>query len=41
MNEFFFESKSRFDFEETVSKLSEIIVSGGWKVIYTHDLEEQ
>jgi uncharacterized protein (DUF302 family) len=40
MNEFFFESKSRFDFEETVSKLSEIIVSGGWKVVYTHDLEE-
>jgi uncharacterized protein (DUF302 family) len=39
-NEFFFESKSRFDFQETASKLSEIIVSGGWKVIYTHDLEE-
>ena len=40
MNDFFFESKSRFDFEETVSKLSEIIVSGGWRVIYTHDLQE-
>lgn len=36
----FFESKSKYGFDETVSKLSEVIVQCGWKVIHTHDLQE-
>ena len=40
LNELFFETKSKFDFTETISKLSEIIVKGGWKVTHTHDLQQ-
>ncbi len=40
MEKMFFESKSKFGFDETVSKLSEIVVNGGWKVTHTHDLQE-
>lgn len=40
MNEMFFESKSRFGFDETVAKLVEIIVGSGWRVTYEHDLKE-
>ena len=40
MNNMFFESKSKYGFDETVSKLSEVIVQCGWKVIHTHDLQE-
>lgn len=40
MEQMFFESKSKYGFDETVSKLSEIIVEGGWKVIQMLDLQE-
>ncbi len=40
MDQMFFESRSRYGFEETVSRLSEIIPEGGWKVIHIHDLQE-
>jgi len=40
MDQMFLESKSRYSFEETVNKLSEIIPESGWKVIYVHDLQE-
>ncbi|MDX9906419.1 MAG: DUF302 domain-containing protein [Bacteroidales bacterium] len=34
------ENESRYDFAATVDTLSDIIVSGGWKVITLHDLQE-
>ncbi len=40
MDQMFLESKSRYRFEETVNKLSEIIPESEWKVIYVHDLQE-
>lgn len=40
MNQLFFESKSRYSFDETVSKLNGIILEGGWKVLHQHDLQE-
>jgi len=40
MEQMFYETKSAYGFEETISKLSEIIVASGWKVIYIHDLQE-
>lgn len=36
----FFESRSKYNFDGTVEKLSEIIVEGGWKVIQILDLQE-
>lgn len=40
MDQMFLESKSRYRFEETVNKLSEMIPESEWKVIYVHDLQE-
>ena len=40
MNDFFFESTSRFNFDDTVVKLTEVIVAGGWRVTHIHDLQE-
>ena len=40
MDQLFFESKSKYGFEETMQKLSQIILENGWKVTYTHDLQE-
>ena len=40
MEKMFYESKSAFGFDETIEKLSEIIVSAGWKVTHTHDFQE-
>jgi len=40
MDQMFLESKSRYRFEETVNKLSEMISESEWKVIYVHDLQE-
>lgn len=40
MENMFFESESKFGFDETVEKLSNIIVEGGWRVTHTHDLKE-
>lgn len=39
MDNMFYESKSKLNFEETVSKLTDIIVENGWKVTFTHDLQ--
>lgn len=36
----FIESRSKYNFEGTIEKLSEIIVEGGWKVIQILDLQE-
>lgn len=40
MENMFFESESKFGFDETVEKLSNIIAEGGWRVTHTHDLKE-
>ncbi len=40
MNQMFYESRSKYGFDTTVIKLSEIIVDGGWKVIQVLDLQE-
>ena len=40
MNQMLLESKSRYSFDETVSKLNGIILEGGWKIIHQHDLQE-
>lgn len=40
MEQMFFETKSKYGFDETVEKLSEIIAENGWKVTYTHNLQE-
>lgn len=36
----FIENESRFNFDETVEKLSAVITESGWKVITVHDLQE-
>lgn len=36
----FFENKSRYGFDETVERLSEIAPENGWKVIQVLDLQE-
>ncbi|MDO5665752.1 MAG: DUF302 domain-containing protein [Bacteroidia bacterium] len=40
MDNMFFESKSKYAFNETVEKLNNIIVEAGWRVTHTHDLKE-
>ncbi len=40
MDQLFFESKSRYSFDETLSKLNGIILEGGWKIVHQHDLQE-
>ncbi len=40
MDNMFFESKSKYGFDETVKKLSDIIADNGWRVTHTHDLKE-
>ena len=40
MDQLFLESKSRYSFDETVSKLNVIILEGGWKILHQHDLQE-
>ena len=40
MHQMLLESKSRYSFDETVSKLNGIILEGGWKIIHQHDLQE-
>ena len=34
------ENESRFGFDESVGKLTELITAKGWKVTVTHDLQE-
>jgi uncharacterized protein (DUF302 family) len=36
----FIESLSKYNFEETVNKLSEEVSTKGWKVLVTHNLQE-
>lgn len=40
MDQLFFETKSKYGFDETVQKLSEIASGSGWKLIHVHDLQE-
>ena len=40
MDNMFFESKSKYGFDETVEKLNGIIAEAGWRVTHTHDLKE-
>ncbi len=36
----FFESKSKYGFDETVRMLSDTVLGNGWKLIHVHDLQE-
>jgi len=40
MEPMFFESKSKYGFDETVQTLSDVVSGSGWKVIHLHDLQE-
>lgn len=40
MDNMFVESKSKYNFDETVEKLNEAIAEGGWRVLHTHNLQE-
>ena len=40
MDNMFIENKSRFNLEETVSKLVEAVGKHEWKLIHTHDLQQ-
>jgi uncharacterized protein (DUF302 family) len=40
MEQMFYENSSKYGFDETVSKLSELIAEGGWRVIQILDLQE-
>lgn len=39
-SEMFIESASRYNFDQTVSTLTESITNGGWKISVIHDLKE-
>lgn len=39
-NEMFFESKSKYSFDETVEQLSAQIEAGGWRLQHVHNLQE-
>lgn len=36
----FIENESKYNFNETIEKLSEEIINNGWKIITIHDLQE-
>ena len=36
----FFENRSRYNFDETLKQLTELVVENEWKVIHVHDLQE-
>ena len=36
----FFESKSKYGFDETVQMLTDVVAESGWKLIHLHDLQE-
>ena len=38
--EMFIENESKYDFEETLARVEEAIISAKWKVSYVHDLKE-
>ena len=40
MDAIFFENRSRNGFDETVDRLSEVVLENGWKVIQILDLQE-
>ena len=40
MEQFFFEKKSKFSFNKTITEFTNIVQEGGWKVVYVHDLQE-
>lgn len=39
-DDLFLESASKYNFEETVNRLSEQVTSKGWKVLVAHNLQE-
>ena len=40
MENLFLEVQSKYNFNQTVQKLTETILSAGWKVTHVHDLQE-
>lgn len=40
MDNMFIENKSRFNFEETILKLTEAVSKSDWKLIHMHNLEQ-
>ena len=40
MENLFLEVQSAYNFDQTVQKLTETILSAGWKVTHVHDLQE-
>ena len=40
MENLFLEVQSKYNFDQTVQKLTETILSAGWKVTHVHDLQE-
>lgn len=40
MDNMFIENKSRFNLDETVSKITEAISKSDWKLIHTHNLQQ-
>lgn len=40
MDNMFKEDKSRFSLDETILKLTEVISKSGWKLLYTHNLQQ-
>lgn len=40
METMFFENRSRYNFDETLKQLTELVVENEWKVIHVHDLQE-
>ncbi len=40
MDNMFIENKSRFDLDQTVLKLTEVISKSDWKLIHTHNLQQ-
>lgn len=39
-NRVMIENQSRYSFDQTIDTLNKIITSRGWKVTYTHDMQE-
>jgi uncharacterized protein (DUF302 family) len=40
MDNMFIENKSKYNLEETISKLNEAVSKSDWKLIHMHDLEQ-
>lgn len=40
MKDMFHENRSKYGFDETIERLEEIVSSKGWRITYTHDMQE-